>query len=193
MVPMLPAACTFTVTVNTDTNPPTLRCPAYIVIKSCTTNPVPVTYPAPPATDDHSATVTVVCVPASGSLFQVGTTAVNCVAFDDCTNRSTCTFDVTINADTTPPTIQCPDNMMVWTCGTNSVVVNYPAPTAGDDQSTNLTINNLPAGNKPIRPTLLELTTLPTVGLPEADYLSGHLDGGDLRLNVWRVAAEPGQ
>jgi hypothetical protein len=86
----------------------------------------------------------VVCVPPSGSLFQVGTTVVNCVAFDDCTNRSTCSFHITINADTTPPTIQCPDNMMVWTCGTNSVAVNYPAPAAADTQSTNVNVVCVP-------------------------------------------------
>jgi hypothetical protein len=31
------------------------------------------------------------------------------------------------------------------------------------------------------------------VGEAEADYLTGHLSGGDLRLNVWRVGAVPGQ
>jgi hypothetical protein len=58
--------------------------------------------------------------------------------------------------------------------------------------NTTLAIENLPAGTHPIRATLLDLTTLPTVGESEADYLTGHLEGGDLRLNVWRVAAEPG-
>jgi hypothetical protein len=54
------------------------------------------------------------------------------------------------------------------------------------------TINDLQPGTHYPRATVLDLTNLPTVSESEADYLTGHLDAGDLRLNVWRVAAEPG-
>ena len=54
-----------------------------------------------------------------------------------------------------------------------------------------LTFNDLGAGTHLIPPTLLDLTSLPTIE-SEADYLSGHLENGRLRLDVWRVAAEPG-
>ena len=63
----------------------------------------------------------------------------------------------------------------------------------GSLNSTALTISNLPVGTHAPRTRILDVTKLPTVGESEADYLTGHLDGGDLRLNVWRVGAEPGQ
>jgi hypothetical protein len=56
-----------------------------------------------------------------------------------------------------------------------------------------LTINNLAVGTHSPRTKVFDVTKLPTVGEAEADYLTGHLQGGDLRLNVWRVGAEPGQ
>lgn len=56
-----------------------------------------------------------------------------------------------------------------------------------------VTINNLAAGADVSRTKILDLTPLPTVGESAADYLTGHLNGGDLRLNIWRVAAEPGE
>ena len=63
----------------------------------------------------------------------------------------------------------------------------------GPLNNTAITINNLPAGTHTPRTKILDVTKLPTVGEAEADYLTGHLHGGDLRLNVWRVGAEPGQ
>ena len=42
--------------------------------------------------DYLDASPTVECVPASGSVFPVGTTPVVCTAKDDCGNTVTCTF-----------------------------------------------------------------------------------------------------
>ena len=63
----------------------------------------------------------------------------------------------------------------------------------GPLNNTAITINNLPVGTHAPRTKILDVTKLPTAGEAEADYLTGHLDGGDLRLNLWRVGAEPGQ
>jgi len=57
-----------------------------------------VTYTDPTATDNCDPSPTVVCVPASGSFFSVGTTTVTCTATDACGNASTSTFDVTVTA-----------------------------------------------------------------------------------------------
>jgi hypothetical protein len=62
----------------------------------------------------------------------------------------------------------------------------------GPLNNTAITINNLPVGTQTPRTKILDVTKLPTVGEAEADYLTGQLDGGDLRLDVWRVGAEPG-
>jgi len=49
----------------------------------------------------------VVCTPASGTPFAVGTTTVNCVSSDACGNTTTNTFSVTVN-DVENPSITCP-------------------------------------------------------------------------------------
>jgi hypothetical protein len=70
----------------------------------------------------------VVCSPASGSFFPVGTTTVTC----NTTQGSSCSFTVKVN-DTQPPTISCPSNITVnndpGQCG---AVVTF-APTASDN------------------------------------------------------------
>jgi hypothetical protein len=96
------AAYTFKINAAPDTEPPTITCPA---------NPAPVlatspagavvTYPAATATDNCAATV--VCVPASGSTFPVGTTPVTCTATDCAGATAACTFQVTVEPSTQPP------------------------------------------------------------------------------------------
>ena len=43
-------------------------------------------------------------------------------------------------ADTTPPVIICPSNIVVWTCNSNGVSVNYPMPVVTDDQDATPTV-----------------------------------------------------
>jgi hypothetical protein len=90
-------SCSFTVTVN-DTQPPTITCPANIAVAAPATCPPtsgrPVTFA--PTASDNCPGVTVVCTPASGSIFPVGTTTVTCTATDTSGNTATCTFTVTV-------------------------------------------------------------------------------------------------
>jgi hypothetical protein len=99
-----PASCSFTITVN-DTQPPTITCPANVVVAS----PGPVCYPPPTATDNCPG-VTTVCNPPSGAIFPVGVTTVNCTATDASGNTATCQFTVSVfNArvqdETNPATV----------------------------------------------------------------------------------------
>jgi hypothetical protein len=94
--------CSFDVTVN-DTQVPTIACPASITTTantqpspgSCTIGRV-VTYATPTITDNCPG-ATVVCAPASGSFFPVGTTTVNCTVTDQSNNTASCAFTVTVN------------------------------------------------------------------------------------------------
>src|SRR5262249_26966194 len=90
------SACQFTVTVQ-DTEAPKITCPPNQV--AITANPrdpsVAVTFPTP-AISDNAPGATVVCTPASGSVFPVGTTTVNCVATDPSGNTASCSFTVTV-------------------------------------------------------------------------------------------------
>jgi hypothetical protein len=85
--------------IVTDTTPPDLTVPDDIT----TSNPV-VTFTAT-ATDLVDGAITPVCTPASGSTFDVGTTEVVCVATDSSLNETVGTFNVTVLADTTAPSV----------------------------------------------------------------------------------------
>ncbi|MBK6316694.1 MAG: HYR domain-containing protein [Blastocatellia bacterium] len=95
-----------------------------------------VTYTA--TATDNCPGATIVCTPASGSTFPVGTTTVTCTASDASPNSpdATCSFTVTVQ-DTQLPAITCPANIVVTSNTTNGCtftqVVNHPAPTATDN------------------------------------------------------------
>jgi HYR domain-containing protein len=107
--------------------PPRIICPGNIT-RSNDPNQcgAVVNYPAPTAIGNAG---TIVCTPASGSFFPVGTTTVNCTS----TSGATCSFTVTVK-DTQPPKLTCPDDITVnndpGKCG---AVVNYAAPTVTDN------------------------------------------------------------
>ncbi len=137
--------CTFRVTVQADSQPPALQCPTNRVVWTCSSNGAIVNFPSPVASDDRDPNPTVVCVPASGSQLPVGRTVVTCTATDDCTNRTTCTFTVTVNRDTTPPRLECPTNRVVWTCAPGGVAVNFSAPEVFDNHDPNPSVVCVPA------------------------------------------------
>ena len=135
------SGCEFTVTVRVDTEPPKIECPPDIRKFTCDSNAVVVTY-TDTATDD-SGSVTVTCVPPSGSAFPPGTTTVICRAVDRCDRESRCEFRVSIIPDLQPPQIHCPSNITVVTTCTNVAQVNYTV-TATDNFDTNVTIVCVP-------------------------------------------------
>jgi hypothetical protein len=120
-------SCTFTVTVNDNQNP-TLTCPANQTVNTVSA-PVAGHYPAPMASDNCSGVGTPTCVPASGSMFAVGTTTVNCSVTDAAGNNGTCSFTVTVIVCT----LTCPANISVPNdpnqCG--AVVTFAPNATPG--------------------------------------------------------------
>ncbi len=89
-------SCSFTVTVQPP--PPTITCPANITTTappSCNqAASVVVNFPAPTASD-VCGSITLVCVPPSGSSFPVGTTTVTCTA-TGAGGPSNCSFTVTV-------------------------------------------------------------------------------------------------
>jgi HYR domain len=87
-----------TVTV-VDTQAPTITCPANVTAVAASQCPPAltkvVTFPAPTASDNCSG-VSVVCSPASGSVFSVGNTTVTCTATDASNNSAQCSFVVSV-------------------------------------------------------------------------------------------------
>jgi hypothetical protein len=94
-----------------------------------------VSYPQPGTSGDCEP---VVCAPASGSNFPVGTTTVTCSeqipgAPPDGTGGPSCSFTVTVN-DTEPPAIVAPADVTVGTdAGVCTAAVSWDPPTVGDN------------------------------------------------------------
>lgn len=127
------ATCTFTVTVN-DNQPPVITCPANVTQG---TDPglcsAVVTYANATATDNCTGVGTPVCTPASGTVFNKGTTTVSCTVSDASSNSASCSFTVTVN-DTTAPAITCPANVTQSTDPNQcTAVVTYANATATDN------------------------------------------------------------
>jgi hypothetical protein len=123
--------CTFTITVN-DTEAPVAACPANIEADN---DPgecgAVVDFVIPDPTDNCPGAASV-ATPASGSLFDVGTTQVEVVATDASGNKDTCYFDVIVT-DIENPVVTCPDNINVQEePGTGEATVEYEA-TASDN------------------------------------------------------------
>jgi hypothetical protein len=88
-------SCSFTVTVN-ETEPPQITCGDDVFVSSVPgDNGALVEFDLPSATDNCGA-ATVVCVPASGTVFPVGTTLVECTATDTSGNTNLCAFNVNV-------------------------------------------------------------------------------------------------
>jgi len=84
--------CTFTVTVQ-DTENPVITCPAPKVVKATSPQGVAVSFAAAAASDNCSV-ASLTSVPASGSVFPIGTTTVTDEAQDPSGNHSSCSFTI---------------------------------------------------------------------------------------------------
>jgi hypothetical protein len=82
-----------------DTTPPVVTVPGDLVVDATRPAGAAVDY-AVSATDDQDATPTVACAPVSGSVFQVGTTSVECTATDAAGNATTRPFAVRVRGAT---------------------------------------------------------------------------------------------
>jgi hypothetical protein len=78
-----------------DTTPPVISAMDNISTSTDGTSVI-VNYTSPSATDAVDGPVTSVCVPESGSSFNVGTTQVTCTATDAANNSASTTFDVIV-------------------------------------------------------------------------------------------------
>ena len=124
------AECTFTVRVD-DTTAPGIACPQDIRTGCDPTDPAAggavVKYSLPVATDACDADPSVVCEPASGTVFALRTTEVVCTATDACGNRSECRFTVEV-VDEEAPSLSCVEDLTVECTSPDGAPVKYSAP-----------------------------------------------------------------
>lgn len=131
----------FTVTVQ-DTTAPVLTVPGNVVEEAVSAAGNVVSFTAT-ATDAVTTSPAVVCSPASGSTFAVGTTTVSCEASDATGNSSSGTFTVTVR-DTTAPVLTVPGNITATAASAAGVVVEFVA-TASDVVTVSPNVTCTPA------------------------------------------------
>jgi len=102
-VALLAAGSDFNLALQVDLTAPVLTLPGTVYAEATGPTGANVTFTVT-ATDDIDPSPTVVCDPASGSLFPLGTTTVNVTATDNDGHQTTGSFLVTVR-DTTAPTL----------------------------------------------------------------------------------------
>ncbi|MEA2415845.1 MAG: hypothetical protein QOI58_2502 [Thermoanaerobaculia bacterium] len=143
----------FNVTVS---NGPVLTLPAPITAEATSSAGAAVSYTVT-ATDN----ATIVCTPASGSTFALGTTTVNCTATAS-TGTTSGSFTVTV-VDTTPPALSLPANITAEATGPSGRAVSYTA-TANDlvDGSRPVTCDHASGSTFPLGTTTVQCTATDT-------------------------------
>lgn len=116
------SSCTQLIRV-VDTNAPSLTCSPVMVNADPGQCSAVVNYSVP-VSDNCDTNPTVVCVPAPGTAFPVGTNTVNCTAYDACGNSNTCSFIVTV-LDNQAPIVTCSSNIVVECATPAGTAVNY--------------------------------------------------------------------
>jgi hypothetical protein len=117
----------FSVTVVDTTPPAFANIPVVPIYEANTAGGSFVGYTPPTAVDLVSGAIpVVVCTPASGSSFPIGTTVVNCTAQDAAGNHGTASFPVTV-ADRTPPVISAPPSLTLYATTPTGVPASDPS------------------------------------------------------------------
>ncbi|WP_303685323.1 ExeM/NucH family extracellular endonuclease, partial [Nonlabens dokdonensis] len=154
--------CTFTITVN-DTEDPVSVCPADIIVSNDPGQCDAMVTFSTSATDNCDG-VTSTTVPASGSIFSMGTTIVTVTSTDASGNTNVCTFNVTVNDDESP-VVTCSEDITVSNDpGQCDAVVTF-TPTATDSCSET-TITSVPASGSafPVGTTIVTVTATDVAG-----------------------------
>ncbi|MCW5517433.1 Ig-like domain-containing protein [Muriicola sp. Z0-33] len=155
------ALCTFNVTVN-DIEAPTVGVPADIIVSN---DPGVCGAVVDFMADftDNCPGVAASSVPASGSVFPIGTTEVVVTATDASGNVGQNTFNVTVN-DTEPPVVVCPGNTNVQGDENGEVALpDYTAAALTGDNCPGATTVQVPAAGT-IVSGLVEVTITTTDG-----------------------------
>ncbi|HET7436400.1 MAG TPA: HYR domain-containing protein [Thermoanaerobaculia bacterium] len=112
--------------LSSDTTPPVLTLPTGITVAATSAAGANVTWTAF-AVDAVDGGVSVQCTPASGSLFAIGTTVVNCSAKDLSNNTATGKFNVTVTGDVTPPVLTLPSPIVLEATSANGAIATWTA------------------------------------------------------------------
>ena len=124
-----------------DVTPPAISVPSDMTANATGPNGAVVTFTAS-ALDAVDGSVSVMCTPASGSTFPVGTTKVTCAATDKAGNAGSGSFNIIVQ-DKTAPVVTVPADMTVEASGPSGTAVTFTA-SASDLVDGSLTVTCTP-------------------------------------------------
>jgi HYR domain/FG-GAP-like repeat/CARDB len=155
------AQCVGTVTV-VDATPPAVSCPAAQTVEACSTEGATASFQA--SATDNCGSAPVQCSAASGSSFPLGTSPVSCSATDGSGNASTCSFNVTVLAETTPPTISCPAPIVLDACAEGGPVASFTATATDNCGAATVTCSQASGSSFPVGTTNVTCTATDALG-----------------------------
>jgi predicted extracellular nuclease len=127
--------------LNLDATLPVVTVPGDMTKEAASAAGAVVNYTAS-ADDNVDGALPVTCSPASGTIFPLGETNVDCSATDNAGNTGHGYFKITVE-DTTAPTLDLPADMSVPATGPSGAVVNYTV-TANDAVDASPLVDCLP-------------------------------------------------
>jgi hypothetical protein len=113
-----------------DTFAPEFACPSDTTFACADSAGVVLTFEVV-ALDDCDPAPVIVSNPPSGSTFHTGTTVVTSTATDASGNVSTCTFNVTVAADTSAPVLACPGDTTITCAPPDGIAVAFSVTATG--------------------------------------------------------------
>jgi hypothetical protein len=128
-----------------DTTAPEITCLADTTVDCSGPDGLEVSFDVAVSDSCDSAPL-LVCTPASGSVFPVGTTTVTCTATDADGNSSECSFNVTVVADTTPPVITCPVDVTLECTGDGHATYAFTVTATDDCDPEPAVVSDPPSG-----------------------------------------------
>ncbi len=145
-----------------DTMPPSISTHADEVAEATSSLGAVVNYIKPNATDAIGIIYDVSCLPNSGSRFPIGITTVECQSADEIGNTALLKFNVTV-ADTTPPTITVPPDIIKEATGEFTEVALGTANVA-DAVDTSFDVINNASGLFGLGTTIVDWTVTDSSG-----------------------------
>lgn len=152
-----------------DTTAPSLAAHADLTAEATGAGGATVAYAAPTAADAVDASVAVSCAPASGTVFALGATTVDCSAGDAAGNTGHASFQVVVH-DTTAPSLAAHADLSAEATGGNGATVSYTTPAATDAVDANVAVSCAPASGSVF---VLGTTTVTCTGT-DAGGNAGH-------------------
>lgn len=139
--------CSFTINVTDTPTDLSINCPADQVFQipaGQTQTQVSWNQPTANSSCPNGANVNRISGPPNFSQLGAGTYTVTYEATDECGNRETCSFDLTVNQTATNLSINCPNDITLdIPAGQNNIVLNWTDPTSSTNCPNGATINQI--------------------------------------------------